>query len=40
LDATDRLEIGRYDRTSAGSMLAFFSSGVMYAALKTSETVQ
>ena len=28
-DITEKLEPGLYDRTSAGSMLAFFSSGVM-----------
>ena len=35
---TDRLEIGRYVRTSAWLMCSFFESGVMYAALKASGT--
>ena len=36
--STCRLEIGRNDRTSSGSMSDFFRSGMMYAALKTSGT--
>jgi len=32
LDTTDRLEMGRYDLRSVGSMLDFLTIGVMYAA--------
>jgi len=39
LDTTDRLEIGLYDRGSAGSKAVFLSRGVISAALKTDGTV-
>jgi len=38
LDTTSKLEIGQYDRTSAGSRPDFFNRGEIKAALKASGT--